>query len=374
MIPYSRQSINEDDINAVIEALKSDFLTGGKKVEEFEKALGEYLGMKYVCVMNSATSALHVAYKIIGIKEKDEVITTPITFASTANAVLMCSAKPIFCDIKHDGNINENKIEELINKNTKAIAPVDFGGNPVNINKIREICDQYKLKLIQDCSHALGSEINGQKVGSKADIAIFSFHAIKPITTCGEGGAIATNDKELYEKAKLFRSHGIVKKQVWNSDMLELGYNYRLSDVASALGLSQLKRLDTFIEKRANIATFYDERFKNNPYFFPIKLPLHVKSSYHLYPILLDRSLWCAKEDIFKELQAKKIGVQVHYKPTYQFSYYKKLFGEIKLNNAEEFYKAELSIPCHQEMNLEHATYVANTLLEILEKHKRCTI
>ncbi len=374
MIPYSRQSIDEDDINAVIEALKSDFLTGGKKVEEFEQALAKYLDVKYVCVMNSATSALHVAYKSIGLDKDDEIITTPITFAATSNAALMCEAKPIFCDVKTNGNINEEKIENLITSKTKAIVPVDFGGNPVNINKIQEICKKHKLHLIEDCAHALGSEIDGQKIGTQADISIFSFHAIKPITTCGEGGALVTNNKELYEKAKLLRSHGIVKKQVWNSDMVELGYNYRLSDVASALGISQLKKLDYFIEKRAEIASFYNERFENNPYFFPIKPPLHVKSAYHLYPILLDRSLWCAKEDIFKELQAKGIGIQVHYKPTYQFSYYKKLFGDIKLHNTEEFYKAELSIPCHQEMSLEDANFIADTLLNVLARHKGCKV
>ncbi|HIP29701.1 MAG TPA: UDP-4-amino-4,6-dideoxy-N-acetyl-beta-L-altrosamine transaminase [Sulfurospirillum arcachonense] len=370
MIPYSRQSINDEDIQAVIDTLKSDFLTGGKKVDEFEKALGEYLGVKYVCVMNSATSALHIAYLCIGLEKNDEVITTPITFAATANAVLMCRAKPVFCDIKNNGNIDEEKIEKLINKNTKAIAPIDFGGNPINIDKIKEICEKNKLFLVQDCSHALGSEINGKKVGSQADIAIFSFHAIKPITTCGEGGAIATNNKELYEKAKLLRSHGMVKKQLWDSDMLTLGYNYRLSDVSCALGLSQLKRLDTFIEKRADIAKYYDKRFQNNPYFTVIKKPLHVTSARHLYPILLNRSLWCAKEDIFKELQNKGIGVQVHYKPTYQFSYYKELFGEIKLQNAEEFYKAELSIPCHQGMSEKDTEYIVKSLLDILLKCK----
>jgi UDP-4-amino-4,6-dideoxy-L-N-acetyl-beta-L-altrosamine transaminase len=374
MIPYSRQSINEDDINAVIEALRGDFLTGGNKVEEFEKALGDYLGIKYICVMNSATSALHVAYKAIGLKKDDEIITTPITFAATSNAAIMCGAKPVFCDIKSNGNINENKIEELINQKTKAIVPVDFGGNPVDIDKIRETCDKNNLKLIEDSCHALGSEIDGKKVGSKADIAIFSFHAIKPITTCGEGGAIATNNKEIYEKAKLLRSHGITKKQVWNSDMSELGYNYRLSDVACALGISQLKRLDNFIEKRAKIARFYDEKFKNNPYFFPIKIPLHVKSAYHLYPILLDRSLWCAKEDIYKALQQKGIGVQVHYKPIYQYSFYKDKFGEQKFHNTEEFYKAELTIPCHQEMSLEDAFFIADTLLKILGDSKECKI
>lgn len=372
MIPYSKQSINQDDIDAVIEALQSNFLTGGKKVEEFEKTLADYLGVSYVCVLNSATSALHVAYNCAGLKKGDEIITTPLTFAATSNAALMLNAKPIFCDIKHDGNIDEKKIESLITKKTKAVVPVDFGGNPVAIKEIKKICDKHKLVLIEDASHALGSEIFGKKVGYFANMAIFSFHAIKPITTCGEGGAIATNDKELYEKVKLLRSHGIVKKQAWNSDMVTLGYNYRLSDVACALGISQLKRLDTFIEKRAKIAKFYNETFQNNPYFFPIKIPSNVKSSHHLYPILLDRDLWCAKEDIFSALQEKGIGVQVHYKPTYQFTYYKKLFGEMQLHNTEEFYKAELSLPCHQEMSLKDAKFVSEELLETLKDAKGC--
>ncbi len=372
MISYSKQSINQDDINAVIETLQSDFLTGGENVEEFEKALSDYLDMRYVCVLNSATSALHATYSSIDLDKDDEIITTPLTFAATSNAALMLGVKPIFCDIKYDGNIDEEKIESLITEKTKAVVPVDFGGNPVAIKKIREICDRHNLWLIQDSSHALGSEIFGKKVGFFADAAIFSFHAIKPITTCGEGGAIATNNKDLYEKAKLLRSHGIVKKQAWNSDMIALGYNYRLSDVASALGVSQLKRLDIFIEKRAEIARFYDESFQSNPYFFPIKIASNAKSSYHLYPITLDRDLWCSKEDIFNALHEKGIGVQVHYKPTYQFSYYKELFGEMTLHNCEEFYKSELSLPCHQEMSLEDAKFVSETLLKVLEKFNKC--
>ncbi len=374
MIPYSRQSINEEDIKAVTEALRSDFLTGGSRVEEFEKALCEYVGMRYAVVFNSATSALHVSYLSIGLKENDEIITTPLTFMATSNAALMVGAKPIFSDIKSNGNIDENKIEELISSKTKAIAPVDFGGNPVNIDKIRELCDKFNLKLMEDSCHALGSEIKGIKVGSKADIAIYSFHAIKPITTCGEGGALLTNDKEIYEKAKCLRSHGIEKKEFWNSDAYELGYNYRLSDVSSALGISQLKRLDSFIEKRAKIAKYYDEVFKDNPYFSTIKIADNVKSSYHLYPILLERSLWCVKENIFKALHVKGIGVQIHYKPVYQFSLYKRLFGEQRLHNAEEFYKAEISLPCHQEMSLDDAKYVARTLFEILKNQKICGI
>lgn len=372
MIAYSKQSINDQDIQAVIDTLQSDYLTGGEKVVEFEKALSQYLGVKYVCVVNSATSALHLAYKAIGLEKNDEIITSPITFAATSNAAIMCGANPIFCDIKSNGNIDEDKIEALVTSESKAIVPIDFGGNPVDIDKINTIAKKHSLYVIQDSCHALGSKLDASNVGSKADISIFSFHAIKPITTCGEGGALATNNKELYEKAKLLRSHGIEKKEVWNSDMLSLGYNYRLSDVSCALGISQLKRLDSFIEKRTKIAHYYDKVFKDNPYFFPLKITSSAKSSYHLYPILLDRSLWCSKEEIFKELQNKNIGVQVHYKPIYQYSYYKKIFGEQKLHNAEEFYKAELSIPCHQEMSEEDAQYISSTLLSTLSSYKRC--
>lgn len=373
MIPYSRQSIDQSDIDAVIEALKSDFLTGGPKVSAFEQALADYLGVKHVCVLNSATSALHVAYQIIGLEKGDEIITTPLTFAATSNTAIQCGATPVFCDVKFDGNIDEKRLEALITPHTKAIVPVDFGGNPVNIEAIRSLCDTYRVHLIEDASHALGSEYQGSKVGQKAHMSIFSFHAIKPITTF-EGGAIATNDTDFYEKAKLLRSHGIVKKQLWNSDMVMLGENYRLSDVACALGLSQLKRLDAFIEQRAHIARYYDERFKNTPYFTTIAIPKEHKSSYHLYPILLDRSLWCSKEEIFETLHVRNIGVQVHYKPIYQYTYYKERFGEQRLNNAEDFYRAELSIPCHQGMSLQDAALVADTLLEVCASIKGCSL
>ena len=371
MIPYSRQSIDQSDIDAVVETLKGDFLTGGKKVSDFEEALATYLGVKYVCVMNSATSALHVAYQVIGLNEGDEVITTPLTFAATSNTAIQCGAKPIFCDIRFDGNIDERKIETHITPRTKAITPVDFGGNPLNISVIKALCDKHKLFLIEDASHALGSQSDGVKVGNVADMTIFSFHAIKPITTF-EGGAIATNNDAFYEQAKLLRSHGIIKKELWNSDMIMLGENYRLSDVACALGLSQLKRLESFIEKRNEIAHYYDERFKNNPFFTTIAIDKNKRSTYHLYPILLDRSLWCSKEEIFKALHGKGLGVQVHYKPVYQFSYYKKLFGEQRLETTEDFYKAELSIPCHQGMSMEDAVMVADTVLETLSSFKGC--
>lgn len=371
MIPYSRQLIEPCDIDAVVEALKGDFLTGGKTVSDFEEALASYMGVKHVCVMNSATSCLHVAYQIIGLQTGNEIITTPLTFAATANTAIQCGATPLFCDIRYDGNIDERKLEALITPRTKAIVPVDFGGNPLPIKTIKALCEKHKLFLIEDASHALGSKLDGQKVGTMADMTIFSFHAIKPITTF-EGGAIATNNTAFYEKAKLLRSHGIVKKELWNSDMLMLGENYRLSDVACALGLSQLSRLEQFIEKRNAIAHYYDERFKNNPFFTTITIASNKRSSYHLYPILLDRSLWCSKEDIYKALHTKGLGVQVHYKPVYQYTYYKTLFGEQNLPVAEEFYKAELSIPCHQGMSMDDALFVADTLFEVLESIKGC--
>lgn len=375
MIPYSKQQITDGDIAAVCEAMRSEFLTGGSKVSEFEAAICEYVGVKHAIVMNSATSALHVGYLALGVKENDEVITTPLTFAATANAALMVGAKVKFCDIKFDGNINENKLSELITSKTKVITPVDFGGNGVNIIEIMKIARAKGIKVLDDASHAFGSEIDGAKVGIHADASVFSFHAIKPITTF-EGGALVTNDDEIARLARLYRSHGISKTHFWNSDMSVLGYNYRLSDVACALGLNQLKRLDEMITVRESIAQFYDERFEKNPYFSTIKIPQNKKSSRHLYPILLFSTLWCAKEDIFAELHERGVGVQVHYKPTYQFSFYKQLYGQTELKVTEDFYKSELSLPCHQGMSMDDAKFVADTLLDVLAKfaNPKCNI
>lgn len=372
MITYSHQNIDQSDIDALTKALKDEILTGGKKVDEFEEALCEYVGVKHACVLNSATSALHLAYTALDIKEKI-VLTTPLTFAATANAALIAGAKVEFIDIKNDGNIDEKKLEARLLKDSKnigAISVVDFGGNSVEIDEISSLAKKYNIPLIDDASHALGSGYKGKKVGSMADLSIFSFHPVKPITTF-EGGAVVSNNKELISKIKLLRSHGIIKKRLWDSDMIELGYNYRLSDVACALGINQLKKLDHNLEKREEIASFYDKEFEKNPYFSTIKIKDYKKSSRHLYPILLFPEFYCQKEELFESLLHTGIGVQVHYKPTYEFSFYKKLLGEIRLQNADNFYKAELSIPCHQEMNLKDAKFVKDTLFSILEKVKK---
>ncbi len=366
MIAYSRQSIDETDLKAVCDALKSDFLTGGCRVEKFEKALCEYVGVKYAVTVNSATSALHLAYLCAGLGKDDEFISTPLTFAATSSAGLMVGARPVFCDIKADGNIDEKKVEKLITKKTKALTPVDFGGKPVEMEKLLNIAKKHSLLVIDDASHALGSRYeDGTKVGSKADISIFSFHAIKPITTF-EGGALMTNDENIYKKALKLRSHNIEKSSLWDSKLSEVGYNYRLSDVASALGLSQLKRLDAFIARREQIAAFYEDFFAEQNYFKSIKIPQNIRSSRHLYPILLHQDLHHKKEQIFNELHKQGIGVQVHYKPLYQYELFKDCARDFKV--CEEFYKSELSLPCHQGMSDEDAKYVAKTLMQTLKK------
>lgn len=366
MMVYSRQKIEDDDIQAVVEALKSDMLTCGNRVVEFESALCELTGAKFAVAMNSATSALHAAYIALGVGPGDEVITTPITFAATANAAIMCGARIKFADVLLNGNINPASIKELISDKTKVITAVDFGGYPVDMDAIKALIKEQDIKIIDDASHALGSSINGKMVGTLADVSIFSFHAIKPITTF-EGGALLTNNEEIAKSARLTRSHGMVKKQAWNMDMVTLGYNYRLSDVACALGLSQLKKLDKFISRRYEIAKIYDDAFKNSKYLKTIDIPDNIRSARHLYPVLLNSNLWCVKEDIYNELHAMGIGVQVHYKPTYQFSFYKNLYGEMRLDGAEDFYRAELSLPCHQMMSDDEAKFVIANLNELLE-------
>ncbi len=370
MIPYSTQSINHDDIDAVTKVLKSSHLTQGQQVEAFEHALAEYVGVRHAIVLNSATSALLAAYSAIGLQEGDEVITTPISFVATSNMMIALGAKPVFCDIRLDGNIDETKIESLITSKTKAIVAVDFAGKPVKHSYIQELAKRYNLHFIDDASHALGSYSCEGKVGQLADMSIFSFHAIKPITT-GEGGAVLTDDDQFAEHIRLFRSHGITKKQLWNSDMSMMGYNFRMTDIAAALGLSQLRRVDAFIKKRNEIAEYYDERFKDETLFSTIKIEEGTSSSRHLYPLVLTPALHCPKEEIFTALHEQGIGVQVHYKPIYKNSFYTKRFGEQRLSVTEDFYRSELSIPCHQEMTMSDAEYVADNVLKTIGNYQR---
>ena len=371
-IPYSRQCIANDDISAVCDALHGDVITGGAKVSEFEKALCEYTGAKYAVVMNSATSALHAGYLAMGLQATDELITTPITFAATANAAIMCGANVKWANVdEYSGNIDISSIEPLINEHSKIIAPVDLGGLSVDMDEILALAKKHNLMVLDDASHALGSTYKGAKVGAKAHASVLSFHAIKPITTL-EGGALLTNDENIANKARLIRSHGITKTHLWDSDMSVLGYNYRLSDVSCALGISQLKKLDSFIARRNEIAAFYDNELCKEPFnalLDIVKIPPHCISSRHLYITKLAPHLRAHKAKIFAKLHEKGIGVQVHYKPTYEFSFYRAKYGDISIDGAKNFYESELSLPCHQLMSDDDAKLVLNTLKDILQEY-----
>lgn len=365
-LSYSTQLIEQDDIDAIVSVLEGNLLAQGPQVAAFEAALCRYTGAKYAICFNSATSALSGAYSACGIDKGDEIITTPISFVTTANMFVTVGATPVWCDVKADGNIDETKIEALITPKTKAIVPVHFAGKPLNIQKIHAVAKKHKLLVIEDAAHALGSSIDGKKIGSFSDMTLFSFHAIKPITT-GEGGAILTDNEEYANKLRLFRSHGMLKKGLWHSDMVSMGHNYRLTEVAAALGLSQLKKLNSFIELRNKIASYYDETFHNATAFTSIAIDKENISSRHLYPILLKNELLTKKETIFEKLQARGLGVQVHYRPIYENSFYKEKFGEYFLVGADRFYKQEISIPCHHNMTLEDAKHVATIILEVVQ-------
>lgn len=370
-VPYNTQSINEDDKKGVLEVLDSLFLTQGNKIKEFEDALKEYVNAKFAITFNSATSALFATFNIIKQKyenmENINIITSPITFVATTNMMLANGIKPKFCDVNFDGNINVEKIEALIDKNTVAICSVDYSGKSVDVKKIQNFAKKNNLLWISDSSHSLGGSFEDQKIGSLADINIFSFHAIKSITT-GEGGAIITNNEEFNELALLLRSHGVIKNHDCNHECKYLGFNFRMNELSCAMGLSQLKRLNSFIERRNEIANFYDEIFRNNPFFFIPKIESNKISSRHLYYILLDRKFHCNKEKIINELLDFNVGVQVHYKPIYNFLLYKKFNFEI-LNNAEEFYRSTLSIPLHLQIDNKLAKKIADILLFVLEKY-----
>ena len=374
MIPYSTQCIEKDDIAAVERVLQSSHLTQGNEVSRFEEEIATYIGVQDVVVFNSATSALLALYEALGFKEGDEVVTTPISFVATTNMFVRLGAKPIWCDVRLDGNIDETKIEAVITPATKAIVAVDFGGKSVEQEKIVAIAKRHGLWYIDDACHAFGGEYKGRKIGTFADASVFSFHAIKPITTT-EGGCVVTDDMALAEALRLIRSHGVRKGPGYTSDMVRMGYNMRMSDVAAALGRSQLKKVDRFLARRNEIAAYYDERFSDSRLFSIQKIPSHIYSSRHLYPLILKSELHSQKENIFTKFQERGLGVQVHYKPIYRNSFYKERFGEFSLPTSNDFYKSEISIPCHQAMSIKEATHVADTVLEVLEQYsyRRCS-
>ncbi|GAA7245694.1 UDP-4-amino-4,6-dideoxy-N-acetyl-beta-L-altrosamine transaminase [Helicobacter pylori] len=368
---YSEPCLDEEDKKAVLEVLNSKQLTQGKRSLLFEEALCEFLGVKHALVFNSATSALLTLYRNFSDFSADcnEIITTPISFVATANMLLESGYKPVFAEIKNDGNIDELALEKLINKKTKAIVSVDYAGKSVEIESIQKLCKRHSLSFLSDSSHALGSEYQNKKVGGFALASVFSFHAIKPITTA-EGGAVVTNDGELYEKMKWFRSHGMIKKDFFEGEVKSIGHNFRLSEIQSALGLSQLKKAPLLMQKREEIALVYDRIFKDNPYFTPLHPSLKDKSSNHLYPILMRQKFFTCKKLILENLHKRGILAQVHYKPIYQYQLYQQLFNTAPLKSAEDFYRAEISLPCHANLDLKSVQNIAHGVLKTFEGFK----
>lgn len=375
-IPYGRQDISESDIQAVIDVLKSDYLTQGPKIKEFEDKLAQFSGSKYALVLNSGTSALHAAYFALGLTHGDDFITSPMTFVATANAGLYLGANPLFCDIEPNmGNINSSQIESKITSKTKLISPVHYAGHPADMEKISEIAKKYNLSVVEDASHAIGSTYKNSKTGSCkfSDITVFSFHPVKHITT-GEGGAVLTNSKELYEKMQLFRSHGITKdvgkltdKTVgeWYYEMQELGFNYRMTDIQAVLGISQLERLPEFIRRRREIASKYRNAFKDNEIFDIPQEQEYAQSSYHLFPILLKDKFVDKRKDFFDFLRANNIWVQVHYIPVHLQPFYKKRNWKTgDFPEAVKFYEKEISLPMYPAMTDSEQDYVINKINE----------
>lgn len=365
-LPYSTQWISDEDIEAVIETLKSPFLTTGPKVKEFEEVVAQYVGAKYAVSFANGTAALHGACYAAGIGEHDEVITTPITFAASANCARYMGAKVVFADIdEHTYNIDPQEIARHITPQTKAIIPVDFTGQPVDIDAIMDIAHANNLVVIEDGAHSLGADYKDRKVGVTADMTMFSFHPVKPVTT-GEGGIIVTNNEEYYKKLLLFRGHGITQTPYaeeqggWYYEMVDLGFNYRMTDIQAALGVSQMKKLDGFIKKRQELAALYTEKLTMIDGVTAPQQLANTNSGWHLYSVQLNpETLGKSRKQIFEELRAANIGVHVHYIPVYWHPYYQELgYARGLCPKAEKWYDNALSLPLHPQMSEEDVDMV----------------
>jgi len=370
MMPYGHQWIDEDDIEEVVKVLRSDWITTGPKIEEFENALCKYVGCKYAVVVNSGTSALDIAVQSLGLTKGSEVITTPFTFVATPNAILYNGLKPVFADICPDTfNIDPKEIWKKITKNTQAIIYMDYAGQPCDIKEMREFADDYDLHLIEDACHAIGAEYEGKKVGNFADLTTFSFHPVKHITT-GEGGAVVTDNEELYRLLLTLRNHGIDRDArdrygpdaSWAYDMAHLGRNYRMTDFQAALGMSQLKKLDRFTEKRSELVWMYDELLSDVD---GVRLPVvrsNAKHAWHLYTVLLYGSI--DMDEFFEYMRAAGIGVNVHYIPVYRHSYYIENFGfdPDDFPVTEDVFSRIITLPLHPQMKSDDVSYICDTI------------
>lgn len=374
MIPYGKQTIEQDDIQAVVDVLKSDFLTTGPKIAEFEQTVADYVGAKYAVAISNGTSALHAACFAAGIGPGDEVITTPLTFAASANCVLYCGGTPVFADVDPKTyNIDPEDIQRKITDRTKAIIAVHLAGQPCDMDAIHSIAREHGLIVIEDGAHALGSVYKGKKVGNLSDMTTFSFHPVKPITT-GEGGMIVTDNEDFYKKMVLFRSHGITRDDSmmtrndgpWFYQQFDLGYNYRITDIQCALGCSQMKKLDRFLARRKEIVARYNEAFADcDNIITPYQLS-DTESGWHLYIVQVKN---CDRRQVFEAMREKGIGVNVHYIPVYMHPYYQEHgYENVHCANAEEIYSHIISLPLYPGLTSEQQDYVIDTLKSLCEE------
>lgn len=385
MIPYGRQTVTQDDIDAVIKVLKSDFLTQGPVVPRFEQAICKKVGSKYAVAVNSATSALHIACMAVGLEPGDRLWTTPITFVASANCALYCGAQVDFVDINPlTYNLCPNELEkklieaELEGTLPKVVIPVHLSGRPCEMKKIWELSKKYKFRIIEDASHAIGAKYEEESIGNSrfSDITVFSFHPVKIITTA-EGGMALTNDSELAKSMELYRTHGITREEdqmsgeshgPWYYEQIKLGYNYRMTEIQAALGLSQLERLDNYVTVRNSLAKRYSEKLSE----LPLVLPEETSNSYssmHLYIIRLQlHKISKSHQIVFQELRQKEIGVNLHYIPVHTQPYYQSLgFFHGQFPNAEAYYQNALSIPLYQTLTHSDQDKVIKALHTVLE-------
>lgn len=358
-LPYSHQWIEADDVGAVVETLQGDWITQGPRVAEFEARVAEYCGARFAVAVNSGTAALHAAVFAAGLGPGDEVITTPLSFPASANCALYQGATPRFADVEPDGfNLDPAAVAARITSRTRAVIPVDYAGHPAELDEIRVIARRNDSIVIEDAAHSLGAEYRGRRVGALSDLTVFSFHPVKLITTA-EGGMVLTDRADLYERLMRFRTHGIVRDAraseigPWFYEMVDLGFNYRLSDLHSALGLSQLRKVDRFLARRRAIAARYDVAFSNIPALRPIVPRRHVRPAYHLYVVQVDFDrLGMSRGRLVAELAARGVGSQVHYIPIHLHPFYRARFGHKPgdFPHAEAFYERALSVPLYPKM------------------------
>lgn len=360
LLPYGRHYIDEDDVQAVLRVLRSEWITQGPKVPEFEEAVASWVGARHAVCFSSGTAALHAAAFAAGLGPGDEAVTTPLTFCATANCVLYRGARPVFADVRADTlNIDPEEVARRITPRTRAILPVDYAGHPADLEAILSLAERHGLVVIEDACHALGAEYREERVGHLSDMTVFSFHAVKHLTTA-EGGMITTESAEFARKARLFRNHGIdqearerQKEGRWFYEMVALGYNYRLSDIGCALGLSQLAKQERNLARRREIAERYTQAFQALPGVTPPSVLPGVEHAWHLYPLRFDAGrLNVTRDKVFRALRAENIGVNVHYIPVHQHPYYRDRFGYRggEYPVAEAAYRELITLPLFPEM------------------------